>query len=60
MSGDVVIITEPDSNGASTVDGPRVKVTIEYNPPEFADAATIKQVTRKLRKRANKIVAEFG
>lgn len=61
MSSTIIIITSPfpdDPDGRAVQ--PRVKVTIEYDPPEFADPKEVKRTTKKLQAAADKIVARFG
>lgn len=61
MASTIIIITPPlpDDDGGR-VAAPRVRVTIEYDPPEFMDEKTVKRTEKKLRKAAEKIVAQYG
>ncbi|MGC3959577.1 MAG: hypothetical protein QM813_17005 [Verrucomicrobiota bacterium] len=49
---------DPDEGGRGIQ--PRVRVTIEYDPPEFADPKSIKRTQKQLQKAADAIVARFG
>jgi hypothetical protein len=60
MSGSTVIITSPPDDGGGRTVQPRVKVTIEYDPPEFADPKSVKRTQKQLQKAADAIVARFG
>ena len=62
MSSIIVLTppTLPDDPGGKSVIKPRVKVTIEYDPPEFMDAKQVKRVTKALQKAAEAIVAKYG
>lgn len=61
MPSSVIIITSPpeDEEGGRSASS-RVKVSIEYTPPEFADHATVEKARKALQKAADKIVAKFG
>lgn len=60
MSGSTVIITSPPDDGDGRQSASRVRVNIEYTPPEFADPATVAKVQKQLQKVADKIVAKYG
>jgi hypothetical protein len=61
MGSTVIIITSPPDDGDGLVaNTSRVKVNIEYTPPEFADPATVEKTRKALQKVADKIVAKFG
>lgn len=57
----IIIISPPplpDEGGRGTPT--RVRVSIEYDPPEFTDQKEVTRTQKKLQKAADAIVARFG
>lgn len=56
----IVITSPPDDEEGGRVAGSRVRVNIEYDPPEFASDKQIAKTRKALQREADKIVAKYG
>ena len=56
----VIIITSPPDDEGGRATGSRVRVSIEYDPPEFASDKQVAKTRKALQREADKIVAKYG